>query len=162
LQEVKFIPTPGWDGWLAGAALVAAAVLAPVAALVVAAGGGSAEHWQHLVSYVLPTAVRTTVVLLAGVGALAVALGTGSAWLVTAYEFPGRRVLVWALLLPLAVPTYIIAYAYLDLLHPVGPLQTALRTLLGYDSPREFRLPDLRSMTGCIVLLGFVLYPYVY
>src|SRR5690606_13402085 len=57
---------------------------------------------------------------------------------------------------------YIIAYAYLDILHPVGVVQSAIRTLLGYDSPREFRLPDIRSMTGCIVLLGFVLYPYVY
>ena len=68
----------------------------------------------------------------------------------------------WALLLPLAVPTYIVAYAYLDMLHPVGPVQTALRALLGFDSPRDFRLPDIRSMAGCIVLLGFVLYPYVY
>jgi iron(III) transport system permease protein len=150
------------DGWLAGAAAIALAVLAPVAALAVAASAGSAGHWQHLLAYVLPEAVRTTAVLLTGVGLLAVALGTTSAWLVTAYEFPGRRVLDWALLLPLAVPTYIIAYAYLDILHPVGPVQTALRALLGYDSPRDFRLPDIRSMTGCIVLLGFVLYPYVY
>jgi iron(III) transport system permease protein len=68
----------------------------------------------------------------------------------------------WALLLPLAVPTYIIAYAYLDILHPVGPVQTALRALLGIEDPRDFRLPDIRSMAGCVVLLGFVLYPYVY
>ena len=93
---------------------------------------------------------------------LAAVLGTGAAWLVTAYDFPGRRVLDWALLLPLAVPTYIVAYAYLDLLHPVGPVQTAIRALLGIDSPRDFRLPDIRSMTGCVLLLGFVLYPYVY
>ena len=80
----------------------------------------------------------------------------------TAYDFPGRSVLAWALLLPLAVPTYIVAFAYLDLLHPIGPIQTALRTLLGYDSPRQFRLPDLRSLQGAIFVLGFVLYPYVY
>jgi iron(III) transport system permease protein len=67
-----------------------------------------------------------------------------------------------ALLLPLAVPTYIVAYAYLDILHPVGPVQTALRDLLGFESPREFRLPDIRTMAGCVVLLAFVLYPYVY
>jgi iron(III) transport system permease protein len=89
-------------------------------------------------------------------------VGTGAAWLVTAYDFPGRRILDWALLLPLAVPTYIVAYAYLDILHPVGPVQTTLRALIGVESPRDFRLPDVRSMTGCIVLLGFVLYPYVY
>jgi iron(III) transport system permease protein len=111
---------------------------------------------------VLPVALRDTLVLLTGVGVLAAAIGTGAAWLVSAHDFPGRRVLEWALLLPLAVPTYIIAYAYLDVLHPVGPVQTALRALLGVDDPRALRLPDVRSMAGCIVLLGFVLYPYVY
>jgi iron(III) transport system permease protein len=137
-------------------------VLAPLAALGVAATGGSGELWGHLLAYVLPVAVRDTLVLVAGVGLLSAAIGAPTAWLVTAYDFPGRRVVDWALLLPLAVPTYIIAYAYLDILHPVGPVQTALRTVLGIDSPRDFRLPDVRSMAGCIVLLGFVLYPYVY
>src|SRR3546814_7387802 len=89
-------------------------------------------------------------------------IGTGAAWLVTAYDFPGRRALAWALLLPLAVPTYIVAFAYLDLLHPLGPIQGLVREVLGYDSPRDFRLPDIRGLAGCIVLLGFVLYPYVY
>ena len=148
--------------WLVGAALVAGFVLAPVAALARTALVGSENLWQHLVTYVLPVATRDTLVLLAGVGALSALIGTSLAWLVTAYEFPGRKTLAWALLLPLAVPTYIIAYAYLDLLHPVGALQTALRAAMGVDSPRDFRLPDVRSMTGCIVLLGFVLYPYVY
>jgi iron(III) transport system permease protein len=89
-------------------------------------------------------------------------LGTGAAWLVTAFQFPGRKVLVWALLLPLAVPTYVVAYSYLDLLHPIGPIQSMIRTALGYSSPREFRLPDIRSMFGAILILGSVLYPYVY
>ena len=120
---------------------------------------GSGDLWQHLIAYVLPVAIRDTLVLLAGVGLLAVTIGTCTAWLVTAYDFAGRRIIDWALLLPIAVPTYIIAYAYLDILHPVGPVQTALRALLGIDSPRDLRLPDIRSMTGCIALLGFVLYP---
>lgn len=148
--------------WLAGAAAVAGLVLAPLAALAITAFQGSDDLWQHLIAYVLPEAVRETLLLLAGVGALGAALGTGLAWLVTAHDFPGRRLLTWALLLPLAVPTYIVAYAYLDILHPVGPVQSAVRALLGVESPREFRLPDVRSMAGCIVLLGFVLYPYVY
>lgn len=105
------------------------------------------------------TALPDTAILLAGVGLLAGVVGTYAAWLVTAYDFPGRKILEWALLLPLAMPTYIVAYAYLDILHPVGPVQGAIRWLLGYSSPREFRLPDIRSMTGCIVLLGFVLFP---
>jgi iron(III) transport system permease protein len=137
-------------------------VLAPVAALGVAAAQGSQGLWEHLILFVLPAAARDTLVLLAGVGLVSAAVGTGLAWLVTAYDFPARRTLEWALLLPLAVPTYIIAYAYLDILHPVGQVQTALRALLGIESPRDFRLPDLRSMAGCILLLAFVLYPYVY
>lgn len=148
--------------WLVGAALVAGLVLAPVAALARTALGGSEDLWQHLFTYVLPVATRDTLVLLAGVGVISAVLGTSLAWLVTAYEFPGRATLAWALLLPLAVPTYIIAYAYLDLLHPVGIVQTTIRALIGVESPRDFRLPDVRSMTGCVLLLGFVLYPYVY
>lgn len=149
-------------GWLAGAALIGLAVLAPVLTLVWWAMGGDLSHWRHLATYVLPQALANTAMLLAGVGVLVTLLGTGSAWLVTAYEFPSRRALTWALLLPLAVPTYIIAFAYLDLLHPIGPIQSAIRALLGYDSPRQFRLPDLRSIQGAIFVLGFVLYPYVY
>ncbi|MGE8656649.1 MAG: ABC transporter permease [Achromobacter sp.] len=149
-------------GWLTGAALIGLAVLAPVLTLVWWALGGDLSHWRHLATYVLPQALANTAALLAGVGVLVTLLGTGSAWLVTAYEFPSRRALTWALLLPLAVPTYIIAFAYLDLLHPIGPIQSGIRALLGYDSPRQFRLPDLRSIQGAIFVLGFVLYPYVY
>ena len=149
-------------GWLASAALIAIAVLLPLGALTWQALGADLSHWSHLASYVLPQAATNTALLLIGVGILVTMLGTGAAWLVTAYDFPSRRILTWALLLPLAVPTYIIAFAYLDLLHPIGPIQTAIRALLGYDSPREFRLPDLRSIYGAIFVLGFVLYPYVY
>lgn len=141
---------------------LALCVLAPVLNLVWTAAGGSTDHWSHLARFVLPAALHNTLRLLAGVGALVVMIGTGSAWLVTAYEFPGRRTLAWALLLPLAVPTYIMAFAYLDLLHPIGPVQTALRIMLGFDSPRQFRLGDIRSIWGAIFLLGMVLYPYVY
>lgn len=150
------------DSWLAASVAIGLAVLLPVLALAWTAAQGSSGLWSHVARYVLPQAALNTVVLLGGVGALVVAIGTGAAWLVTAFEFPGRRVLGWALLLPLAVPTYIVAFAYLDLLHPLGPLQGALRALLGHDSPRDFRLPDIRSLLGCIVLLGVVLYPYVY
>ncbi|WP_251863760.1 iron ABC transporter permease [Achromobacter sp. Marseille-Q4962] len=149
-------------GWLAGACLIALAVLAPLLTLAGWALGGDLAHWRHLASYVLPQALANTAMLLAGVGVLVSLLGTGAAWLVTAYDFPSRRILTWALLLPLAVPTYIIAFAYLDLLHPIGPIQSAIRAVLGFDSPRQFRLPDLRSIGGAIFVLGFVLYPYVY
>lgn len=148
--------------WQVAAVLIALAMLAPLLALAWSALQGSEGLWSHLLAHVLPQATRNTLILLAGVGLLVAMLGTGGAWLVTAYDFPGRRMLSWALLLPLAVPTYIVAYAYLDLLHPLGPIQSGLRGVLGIDSPRDFRLPDVRSLGGCIVLLGFVLYPYVY
>nr|WP_232467963.1 iron ABC transporter permease [Burkholderia ubonensis] len=156
--------TPRLKGgvWLAAALAIAAAVAAPLATLVGAAFDADLAHWRHLVEFVLPQALANTLLLLAGVGAIVTLVGTGCAWLVTAYDFPGRRVLTWALLLPLAVPTYIVAFAYLDLLHPIGPVQGAIRWLLGFDSPRQFRLPDLRSLPGAIFVLGFVLYPYVY
>jgi iron(III) transport system permease protein len=148
--------------WSAAAIAVALGVLAPVLSLAWLAAGADLSHWAHLAQHVLPQAALNTALLLAGVGTLVLLIGTGCAWLVSSCDFPGRRVLNWALLLPLAMPTYIVAFAYLDLLHPIGPVQTALRWMLGYDSPREFRLPDLRSMGGAVCVLGIVLYPYIY
>ncbi|MGY1410278.1 ABC transporter permease [Luteimonas sp. A611] len=153
---------PRLDGWLLAALLIATVVVLPLLALAWTAVQGSDGLWSHIAANVLPRAAWNTLLLLLGVGVLVVSIGTGAAWLVTAYEFPGRATMAWALLLPLAVPTYIVAYAYLDLLHPLGPVQGAVRALLGFDSPRDFRLPDIRGLVGCIVLLGFVLYPYVY
>ncbi len=148
--------------WPSLAIVIAALVAVPIITLLAQALHGSSDMLHHLATTVLPVALGNTVLLLVGVGILVAVIGTGTAWLVTAYEFPLRSTVEWALLLPLAVPTYIIAYVYLDLLHPIGPVQSTLRMLLGYDSPRDFHLPDVRSKTGCILLLGFVLYPYVY
>lgn len=148
--------------WLCLSAVSAFLVFLPVLALALQAAQGSDGLWSHLLATTLPVAFVDTLILLTGVGIIVAIVGTSAAWLVTAYDFRGRKILEWALLLPLAVPTYIIAYAYLDILHPIGPVQSALRALLGFASPRDFRLPDIRSMTGCILLLGFVLYPYVY
>ena len=152
----------GTAGLPAVSLLVAALVAAPVISLALLAAKGSGDLWPHLAAYVLPQAISDTLLLLMGTGVLVIVIGTGAAWLVTAYDFPGRKFFQWALLLPLAMPTYIIAYAYLDLLHPIGPVQTALRAALGLASPRDLILPDIRSMGGCILLFGFVLYPYVY
>src|SRR5687767_7296270 len=138
----------GAGAWLGTSGIVSVLVLTPLVTLGVAAAGGSSSLWRDLVAYVLPVAARDTLILLAGVGSLSAAIGTATAWLVTAHDFPGRRVVDWALLLPLAVPTYIVAYAYLDILHPVGPVQTLIRAMLGIDSPRGLRLPDIRSMAG--------------
>jgi iron(III) transport system permease protein len=152
----------GERSWLIASGCVALLVLAPFVSLAVIAARGSGDLWPHILAYVLPQALRDTAILLVGVGAVVVTLGAGLAWLVTAYEFPGRRIFDWALLLPLATPTYIVAYAYLDLMHPIGPVQSGLRALLGLTDPRALWFPDVRTMTGCVLLLGFVLYPYVY
>ena len=144
------------------AGAVAALVLAPLAGLALLALSGSGALWPHLARYVLPQAAVETALLLAGVGVIVTGVGTGTAWLVTAFHFPGRRVLAWALLLPLAMPTYIVAYAYVDVLHPLGPIGSGLRALLGLTDPAAPALPPVRSLGGCILLLGFVLYPYVY
>ncbi|HEV7415846.1 MAG TPA: iron ABC transporter permease, partial [Tianweitania sediminis] len=148
--------------WRLGAAVVGAFACLPIAALVTIALQGSEGLWPHMFTHVLPSALHQTLILLVGVGLVVAVIGTTTAWLVSAYDFPGRSILDWALLLPLAVPTYIVAYAYLDILHPVGAVQGLIRDVLGYQSPREFRLPDIRSIWACILLLGLVLYPYVY
>jgi len=148
--------------WAVVAGVTAALALVPIIALVATAFADTSSLWGHLLVHVLPQSSWNTIVLLAGSGILAVMIGTGGAWLVTAYDFRGRGVVEWALLLPLAVPTYIMAYAYLDILNPLGPVQGVVRWALGYSSPREFRLPDIRAMWGAILVFGFVLYPYVY
>jgi iron(III) transport system permease protein len=149
--------------WLLAAAVIILAVLSPIGGLVWYAAKGSGDLWPHLVGTVLPRALRTTVILLAGVAVIVSVLGVGLAWLVAMYRFPGRRLFEWALLLPLAVPTYIVAFAYLDVLHPIGPVQSTIRAVLGIEDPRGlWWFPEIRSPGGAIVLLGFVLYPYVY
>lgn len=154
--------TSGTPGWTLAAILIAAIVVSPIAALIAIASEGSGDLWPHLAAYVLPPAAINTLALLAGVGLLTGLVGVGTAWLVATASFPGRKFFDWALLLPLAMPTYILAYAYLDIVHPIGPVQTALRSILGLSDPRALWFPETRSMGGVIFLLGFVLYPYVY
>jgi iron(III) transport system permease protein len=145
-----------------GAAASVALVALPVLALAVAAAHGSGDLWPHLIRYVLPQAAVETALLLLGVGAVVVGVGTGTAWLTSCHRFPGRRTFVWALVLPLALPTYVSAYAWLDVLHPAGPVQTGLRGLLGLHDPRAILMPEIRSLPGCVMVMGTVLFPYVY
>lgn len=144
------------------AVAVAIIVLLPLASLVWTAAQGSGDLWPNLLRNVLPHALSQTLLLVLGVGVLAGGIGTGTAWLVAVCRFPGRGIFEWALLLPLAIPTYIQAFVYVDAVHPLGPIPTLMREILGIASPRGLWLPEVRSLPGCIVLLGLVLYPYVY
>jgi len=140
----------------------AALVVLPLASLVVIAFGSDTELWNHLAAHVLPTATVNTALLLAGVALVASVAGVGTAWIVTAYEFRGRNALIWLLPLPLAFPTYIVAYVYVDLLDAFGPVQSALRALFGWTSAADYWFPSIRSLGGAVLVMGFVLYPYVY
>ena len=115
-----------------------------------------------LAASMLPTALRETGVLMASVGLVTGCAGLVAAWLVTHYEFPLRRLFDWALVLPLAVPTYLAAYSYVEFLGFPGPLQTALRTLNGASTLQDYWFPDIRSNWGAVIVLSSVLYPYVY
>lgn len=143
-------------------AIAAAAVLLPLASLAVFAFRGDAEIWPHLVNYVIPRATRDTAILLAGVATLTAIMGIGTAWVVTAYDFTGRSALTWLLPLPLAFPTYIVAYVYVDIFDAFGPVQTAFRSIFGYKTAAEYWFPSIRSLPGAIVVFSLVLYPYVY
>jgi iron(III) transport system permease protein len=145
---------------LAGAMLI---LLPLLALLAMAAGGGAdADLWRHLLANVLPRSLLTTVTLLAGVALLAGTIGVLTAWAVTQYDFAGRRWLEWLLILPLALPTYITAYIYVEILGFQGPFQSVLRSLFGYRSLRDYWFPDIRSQGGAILIFSLVLYPYVY
>ncbi|ADZ71937.1 Iron(III) ABC transporter permease protein [Polymorphum gilvum SL003B-26A1] len=148
--------------WFAVAAAMAALVLMPLVAIAVIASGSSGDVWPHLLSTVLPRSLRTTALLMLGVGLATGVVGVGTAWLVTMCRFPGRRILDWALLVPLAVPTYIIAFSYVEILNYSGPVQSALRAVFGFTSARDYWFPEIRSLGGAIFVMSAVLYPYVY
>lgn len=142
----------------------ALAVLVALPVLAVAANlfaGGTGETWGHLMATVLPEYVANSIWLCLGVGIGVASMGTGAAWLVALNDFPGRRIAEWALLLPMAMPAYVLAYTYTDFLQFVGPVQTGLRESFGWNKG-DYWFPDVRSLTGAIVLFSCVLYPYVY
>ncbi|KKO46296.1 iron ABC transporter permease [Arsukibacterium ikkense] len=119
------------------------------------------EVWRHLRQTVLADYITNSLLLAFGTGAGALLIGTGTAWLVSQYQFIGRRVLQWLLLLPLAMPAYIIAYTYTGMFDFAGPLQSALRNYFGWRYG-DYWFPEIRSLTGAILMLSLVLYPYVY
>jgi iron(III) transport system permease protein len=148
--------------WSVGAVLVAALALLPVLSVAVIALTPTENIWPHLISTTLPRYLANTAILALAASALAAAAGTGAAWLVTMYRFPLSRALEWLLLLPLAIPAYVGAYAVVDFLDYSGPVQSAMRTAMGWTSGRDYWFPEVRSRGAAAVVLAAALYPYVY
>lgn len=148
--------------WSIGALLIAGLVILPIASVIWIALTPAENIWGHLLATTLPRYVNNTAILALGTGALAGAVGTGAAWLVTMYRFPLSRLIEWLLLLPLAIPAYVGAYALVDFLEYSGPVQTALREMMGWTSAKDYWFPQIRSYWAAIVVLSSALYPYVY
>ena len=150
------------NGWTIGVLCLALVMLLPVAIILTGLVTNASDAWGHLATTVLPEYIRNSLVLMVGVGVGVLAIGVSTAWLVSTCQFWGRRWFEWLLLLPLAAPTYILAYIYTDTLEYFGPVQTALRGLFGWQQATDYWFPNVRSMGGAIVLFSLTLYPYVY
>ncbi len=162
-SQLDSIPPRRWPNlWTPGALLVAGIVLAPILSIIWIAVTPVENIWPHLMATVLPRYLATTVILMLGVAVLTAAMGTGAAWLVSQYRFPGRGWLAYALLFPLAIPAYVGAYALVDFLDYAGPLQAMLRQAFGWASARDYWFPQTRSLWTAILVLSLALYPYVY
>ena len=156
--RVRFRP----DRWSVGAFVIAALVLMPLAAVAWIALTPEDNIWPHLIATTLPRYLRNTAILAGSVAAFAAVAGTLTAWMVTMYRFPGSRWLQWLLLLPLAIPAYVGAYALVDFLEYAGPVQTAMREVFGWQSSRDYWFPEIRSRGAASVVLAAALAPYVF
>ncbi len=150
--------------WTIAVGAILAVMLVPVVTILALALRPAENIWPHLLATVLPQSLLDTLLLMAGVGLLTLGIGTATAWLVTMYRFPGRALIDRLLVVPLAMPTYIVAYCYTELLDYGGPLQSALRAAFGWRTPADYWLPvpQIRSLPGAIFVMSAVLYPYVY
>ena len=149
---------------LVALALVGALMTAAPIVVLLFIAGSPAGGWEtviHLTLTVLPAAVLNSALLAVIVLAVVLVLGVGSGWLVAAYDFPGRGLLAWALVLPLAMPAFVLAYAYTDFFDTSGPFQAWLRASTGW-TVRGYWFPEIRSLPGAGLMLGLALYPYVY
>lgn len=149
-------------GWMTGSWAIALLLGLPVIALLFSAFSAEGDLFRHLADTVLLDYLGNTLGLVVGVVLLSLLFGVPTAWLVAMCQVPGRRALQWALMLPMAMPSYIVAYVYTDLLDYSGPLQAGLRALFGWNSPADYWFPAIRSLGGAAWVLALVLFPYVY
>ena len=147
--------------WNTSSVIIAVLLVLPVLAIFTTAVGETDELFSHLISTVMPTYAYNTVVLVIGTMFLSLVFGIPSAWVMAMCRVPGERVLQWALVLPLAMPGYIIGYIFTDWFDFAGPIQILLRDLTGWV-PGEYWFPDIRTLSGAIIVLSLVLYPYIY
>jgi iron(III) transport system permease protein len=141
--------------------VMAGLVCLPVLSVVASWLQPTGDAWTHVVEQLLPRFLANTVWLMVGVGGLTLLLGIGTAWLIVSFRFTGSRVLEWALILPLAIPAYVLAYVYYDLMTFQGPLQSAVRAVTGLGA-RQYWFPRITNVGGAVFVLGLALYPYVY
>lgn len=141
---------------------IAVLLVLPLVALLLQAAQPDEAVFGHLLSTVLPTYITNSLWLILWVSTGSLLLALPCAWLMARCEFVGRRYLQWALLLPLAMPAYIVAYVYTDLLDYAGPVQRSLRALFGWSSPQDYFFPDIRTLGGAACVLSLVLFPYIY
>ncbi len=142
--------------------LVCFILIAPVIAIAIVATGPTDNLMPHLLQTVLGRYVQNTILLMTGVGLLALLFGVSTAWLVSRYNFIGRRWFEWLLVLPAAMPAYIIAYSYTDFFEYAGPVQSYLRAFFGWQTARDYWFPEIRSFWGAMLIMASVLYPYIY
>lgn len=154
--QLQFLP------WKIVTWAIAGLVLLPLIALILIALRPQENIWPHLISTVLPRAALDTFLLMLGVGSFTLIIGAGTAWLVTMYRFAGQKIFSWLLVLPLALPTYLIAFCYVEFFDYSGTLQTLLRDIFGWSNARQYWFPDVRSLPGAIFVMSMVLFPYVY
>ncbi len=142
--------------------IIAIIISTPAIAVLTSVFYDSGDIWNHLVNTVLKDYILNTLYLMLGVGILVLITGVGTAWLVTMCKFKGSSIFEWALLLPLAAPSYLLAYAYTNMLDYFGPVQIWLREVFGWTSINDYWFPNIRTLPGAILMLALVLYPYVY
>jgi iron(III) transport system permease protein len=148
--------------WVITAVITTAIVALPVLSVLILALFPEDNIWPHLIDTTLPRYLWTTLLLMLGVAAITLVIGLSTAWAVTMCEFPGRRFFEWAMLLPFAVPAYVIAYVYTSLLDYAGPVQTTMREWFGWHNAADYWFPEIRTLEGATLMIGLVLYPYVY
>ena len=142
--------------------LIVFLLLSPIISIIFVANENTAELWGHLLETRFSSYIYNTIILMIGVGTSSIIIGVTLAWLVCRYDFFMSKVIEWCLLLPLAMPAYIVAYCYTDFFEYSGTIQSTLRLIFNWNSASDYYFPEIRSLGGAIFVMSFVLYPYVY